>query len=292
MRDPYEKLRGVIDLHVHAGPDLFERPLTYAQIAKMARDVGYRAILFKSHFFPNMFIIEAVRENIPEVLLFGSITLNLSVGGINPEAVYSAIQLGCKEVKMPTVHSKRHIEMFGKRYPWSEKVTLGSREAKPITIIDENNKLIPEVYEILEMIANANIILGTGHLTKPEIFELVKEARRVGVKKVVITHADLDVVSLSVDEQKQLADMGAYIEHSLTPCLPHRQRLDPREIVRAIKAVGAHRCIMSSDLGQYHNPLPIEGMRMFIELMEKLGITEKEIDIMTRQNPAKLLDLE
>lgn len=292
MRNLYRKLKGIVDLHLHASSDIFERPLTYAQSAKMARDVGYRAILFKSHFFPNMFLLEAVKEMVPGIHLFGGITLNLSVGGINPEAVYAAIQLGCKEVKMPTVHSKRHVELFGKHYPWSEKVTLGSREAKPITIFNENNECIPEVYEILEMIADANIILGTAHLTKPEIFALTKEARQVGVKKVVITHADIDTVSLSVEEQKQLADMGAFIEHSLTPCLPHRQRLDPREIVHAIKETGASRCIMSSDLGQYHNPLPIEGMRMFIELMEKLGVTEEEINTMTRLNPAKLVDLE
>lgn len=292
MENPYRKLQGIVDLHIHAGPDILERPLTYAQTAKMARDVGYRAILFKSHFFPNMFLLEAVKEMVPGIHLFGSITLNLSVGGINPEAAYAAIQLGCKEVKMPTIHSKRHIELFGTQYPWSKRVTLGSREAEPITIINGNDELIPRVHEILEMIANANIILGTGHLTKPELFRLVKEARRVGVKKIVVTHADLDVVSLTVEEQKQLADMGAFIEHCITPCLPHRQRLDPRKIVRAIKETGASRCIMSSDLGQHHNPLPIEGMRMFIELMEKLGVTEEDIDKMTLLNPAKLVDLE
>lgn len=292
MENLYRKLQGIVDLHIHAGPDLLERPLTYAQTAKMAKDVGYRAILFKSHFFPNIFLLEAVKKMVPGIHLFGGVTLNLSVGGINPEAVYAAIQLGCKEVKMPTIHSKRHIELFGRHYPWSKKVTLGSREAKSVTIINENNELVPEVHQILDMIANANIILGTGHLTKPELFMLVKEARRVGVKKIVVTHADLDIVSLTVEEQKQLADMGAFIEHCITPCLPHRQRLDPREIVRAIKETGASRCIMSSDLGQHHNPLPIEGMRMFIELMEKLGVTEEEINRMTRRNPAKLVDLE
>jgi predicted metal-dependent phosphotriesterase family hydrolase len=229
---------------------------------------------------------------IPGIHLFGSITLNLSVGGINPEAVYAALQLGCKEVKMPTVHSKRHIELHGKTYPWSKKLTMSSREAKPVTIINEENELTPEAKEILEMVADADVILGTGHLSKHELFMLVKEAIRVGVKKILVTHAELDVVSLTVDEQKQLADMGAFIEHCITPCLPHRQRLDPREIVRAIKEVGANRCVLSSDLGQHHNPLPIEGMRMFIELMERLGVTEEEINIMTRENPAKLLDLE
>jgi predicted TIM-barrel fold metal-dependent hydrolase len=108
----------------------------------------------------------------------------------------------------------------------------------------------------------------------------------------LITHADLDVISASKEDQKKMAEMGAIIEHSFTPCTHLRQRLDPRVIFEAINYVGADNCVMSSDMGQPVNPIPVEGFRMFIKTMLHLGISQKDIDIMTKKNPAKLLNLE
>jgi predicted metal-dependent phosphotriesterase family hydrolase len=161
-----------------------------------------------------------------------------------------------------------------------------------ITILDEAGKPVPELREVLELVAAHDVILSTGHLSKREILVLLGEARSVGVKKVVVTHADIDTTDLTVDDQLEMAQMGAFIEHSFTPCMPMRQRLDPRMIAKAIQKVGANRCIMSSDFGQMHNPLPIEGMRMFVQHMLKCGISQEQIDIMTKYNPTKLLNLE
>lgn len=122
--------------------------------------------------------------------------------------------------------------------------------------------------------------------------KLVEEAGSAGVEKIVVTHADLDTVGISPEDQRKLANMGAYIEYCFTPCMPLRQRLDPRKIASAIKEAGANRCIMASDLGQFQNPLPVEGMQMFIYMMMKCGVSESEIDVMLKRNPAKLLDLE
>jgi hypothetical protein len=148
------------------------------------------------------------------------------------------------------------------------------------------------VVEVAELVATYDGILCTGHLTTLEMFEMIQMAKEIGIDKILVTHADLDVVSVSKEDQKKMADMGAIIEHSFTPCTHLRQRLDPRYIVEAIEYVGASRCIMSSDMGQPINPIPREGFRMFIKTMLHLGISEKEIDIMIRKNPAKLLGLE
>jgi predicted TIM-barrel fold metal-dependent hydrolase len=89
-----------------------------------------------------------------------------------------------------------------------------------------------------------------------------------------------------------MAEMGALIEHSFTPCTHLRQRLDPRVIAEAIDYVGAENCVMSSDMGQPVNPIPREGFRMFVKTMLHLGVTEDAIDVMIRENPARLLGLE
>lgn len=289
MGNPYQHLEGTIDLHVHASPDLFPRPLDETEVVRKAKEIGMRGILFKSHFTTNADRISVLRKEIPDFEVFGSVILNHAVGGINPEAVFAALNFGAKRIEMPTVDAVTHIKLFGRTYPWS-KIKLPDREG--ISIFDSQGKPVPGLKDILSLVASYDAILATGHLTKPEREYLVAEAVKAGVKKVLVTHADLDIVSVSIEDQKKLADMGAIIEHSLTPCMHLRQRLDPRKIVEAIKVVGADRCILSSDMGQPVNPLPAEGYRMFIETMMHLGIPKDEIDIMTKKNPAKLLNLD
>lgn len=284
----YEVLEGTIDLHIHAGPDLFPRPLDEIDVVRQAKDVGMRGVVLKSHFTVNADRVYSIRKQIDGIEVFGSVVLNYAVGGINPEAVFAGLNFGAKRVEMPTVDAQTQVNMFGRTYPWS-KIKLPEREG--ISIFLPDGQAVAGLKEIFSLVAAHDAILATGHLASPERKYLVSEARKAGVKKILVTHADLDIVSVSIEEQKKLADMGAYIEHSFTPCMHLRQRLDPRRIVEAIRAVGADRCVLSSDMGQPVNPIPIEGFRMFITTMLHLGISQKEIDLMTRINPANLLNL-
>ncbi len=285
---PYEILEGAVDLHIHAGPDLFPRELDEEDVARQAEEIGMRAVLFKSHFTTNADRVYMLRKRFQGVGLYGSVVLNKSVGGINPEAVFSALNLGAVRVEMPTVDSKQHIQKLGRTYPWSE---IKLPETEGITILDGKGELIPEIRKVAELVAAHDAILCTGHLTVPEMFALIEEAKEAGVKKVLVTHAELDVVSVSKEDQRRMADMGAYIEHSFTPCTHLRQRLDPRRIIEAIEYVGAERCVMSSDMGQPVNPIPREGFRMFVKTMLHLGIAQGDVDLMIKENPAKLLGI-
>lgn len=138
------------------------------------------------------------------------------------------------------------------------------------------------------------MVLATGHLSVSEAFALVDEARRKGVSKIVITHPLLKTLGayLSLEKQRRMAAKGAFIEHCFSLTMPLMGRLDPMTIVKAIRAVGAEHCIMSTDLGQAYNPTPAEGMRMMIATMLKCGLSEKEIELMIKVNPAKLLGLD
>jgi hypothetical protein len=285
---PYELLEGSIDLHIHAGPDLFPRELDEADVAQQAEEIGMNAVLFKSHFTTNADRIYMLRKRFEKTGLHSSVVLNKSVGGVNPEAVFAALNLGAVRVEMPTVDAKQHIQKLGRTYPWS-KIQLPETEG--ITILDGEGRLVPEVTQVAELVAAHDAILATGHHTIPEIYALIEEAARVGVKKILVTHADLDVVSIPKEDQRRMAEMGATIEHSFTSCTHLRQRLDPRLIVEAIDYVGAERCIMSSDMGQPVNPIPREGFRMFVKTMLHLGVSQGEVDTMIRENPARLLGI-
>jgi hypothetical protein len=161
-------------------------------------------------------------------------------------------------------------------------------------ILDSNGILLAEVKEIIQLTKEYNIVLATGHISPKEIFKLNDEARKIGFNKLVITHALQGVLmetALNLDEIKQLAQSGAYIEHSFWDWMPTMSNLDPQLIIAAIRATGAEQCIMSTDMGQIYNPPAPEGFRLFIATMLRKGLSEKEIELMVKTNPSKLLDL-
>jgi hypothetical protein len=295
----YGILEGAIDLHVHATIDLYKRPFTELEVARKAEEAGYRAILFKSHFTLNAdraFILNEVLNS--KMKVYGGIILNHAVGGINPVAAFAAIRFGAKEIKMPTIHAQNHIHASGPTYAYfDEKMPPIFTNLKGIYILDEKGKLKKEAYELLEVIKPEDIFLSTGHLSYPEVKTLVAEARRMGVERIQITHADSLYSYTTVEQQLELANMGAIIEHHLARCMPiafkgKEGRMEPEEIAYNIKKVGAERCTMGSDFGQFFNPHPVDGFRMFVRTMMKAGITEKEMDWLIRKNPARLLGLE
>jgi hypothetical protein len=63
------------------------------------------------------------------------------------------------------------------------------------------------------------------------------------------------------------------------------------DYARAIREIGPGSCILSSDLGQVGNPLPPDGLVLFFEALRKEGISQADIDLMSKTNPARALGL-
>jgi len=67
-------LQGSIDMHVHAGPDVFiERRMDALQVARLAREYGMRGIVFKSHSYLTAPMSYIVNQAVPEISTFGSL---------------------------------------------------------------------------------------------------------------------------------------------------------------------------------------------------------------------------
>jgi len=290
-----ELLQGICELHVHASPDISERPFSEIDLTRQARDAGYKAVLFKSHHAMNADRAQIIAKVIPGIQVYGGIVLNHPVGGINPQAVEAAIGFGAKEVWMPTLHAANHIKVIGvPGYPKHSLVTAAVKPRRPIqgiSILDSSGALIPEVDEILGLISDADITLGTSHLSLEESLSLVEAARKAKVRKVLITHPGWEATDWPLEALVRLVEMGGTLEYCYNTCMPHGCRLDPKKIVQGMKRVGAEHCVMASDFGQPYNPNPVDGMRQFIRVMMALGISEEEVDTMTRKNPARLLGI-
>ncbi len=279
-------LQGSIDFHVHAGPDvLIERRMDALQVARLAREYGMGGIVFKSHSYLTAPMSYIVNQAVPGISTYGSLCLEYETGGINVPVVEAAGELGARVIWMPTFSAQNT------RLALTRLLGVDFKE-KGFNILEEENKAT--VRQIFPVIKKHDMVLATGHLAPAEIFTLVTEAKQAGLTKIVITHAmcshGLDK-SLTVEDQVKLVKEGAVIEHCFLEIVSSGGRRDPAQMVQAMKLIGAEHCIMSTDFGQNDNPPPPEGMRMFIATMLKYGMTESEVELMVKVNPAGLLGL-
>jgi hypothetical protein len=275
---------------------MFARVVDALQAAEQARDAGMKAIILKNHHEGSMGKATIVKRVVEGVDVFGSIVLNYAAGGLNPFAVDSAIKLGAKVIFMPTVDARNHIQFYGvgqygKKMQLTSALPKAYEHVQGITILKEDGELDPAIAEILELIADADIALATCHLFIPEIKRLVSEANKTGVKKIIVSHVNFEVPNLPIEDQVQLAEMGAYIEHAFMSMLPPWQCLNVDQMVERIMRVGPEHCILSSDCGKITGPTPVEGLRMLFQLLLEGGISEKEIEVMSQTNPSKLLNI-
>lgn len=279
--DTMELMKGAVDIHIHIGPDPNRRRrLNAYEAAVQAKEAGMHGVVLKSHDYNTTPVAYTVQQLVPDLVVLGGLALDFEVGGLNPHAVEAAGKLGSKIIWMPTFSSENDMKK-------------NNRAGRGIFILDENGMVLPVVTEILALIKKYDMVLATGHLSTPEIFALLDEARQRQIERILITHP-LSVhvgPTLSIEEQRRMIGPGIYFEHCFTACMPNSDRLDPRKIAEAVRSIGPEHCILSTDFGQITNPPPVEGMRMYIETMRHLGITADEIVTMIKTNPARVLAL-
>jgi len=288
---PLINVEGAVDLHCHPYPDLFPRLADDFDIVRAARDAGMKAIVLKCHHENTVSRAYLVQRVIPGIRVFGGIVLNYYVGGLNPAAVEASLRLGGKEVWMPTVDAGYHAEVHGGTGGYDAQAG-GRSQATGIWIEDSDGTLRPELKEILEMVAEYGAILATAHLAPREIVALVKEARDVGVEKIVITHPYFRVPNFDLDTLEEVARLGAMPEFGYCTVSPAWQYSTVPKIVESIERIGASRCLLVSDTGQRHNPLPSEALRIFAQTVFEKGVGEDEVTRMITQNPLDLLDFD
>ena len=295
-QEAWAAIEGGYDLQVHVAPDVIARRIDDLDLAKEFLGRGLKGFVLKSHYFPTAERAAVVSKAVPGIRAMGAITLNHSVGGLNPVALELAGRSGCKIVWMPTVDAANETagrpDGTKKNLPFWAKIQLELAATgispPPITVLDESGKLSAQARTCLELIHKHNMILATGHLGKREILALVRTAKEIGLQRVLVTHAEFPSQSLTAQEQVELADLGAMIEHCFTTM--HTGKAPWEEVIDSIRKVGAERCVLSTDLGQTINPPVSDGFAMFAQTLLDAGLTGAEIHRMAAGNPAALID--
>ena len=303
------KALNVYDLHVHIGPEVVPRRYSAATLAEELAAVEMGAVV-KNHFVPTTYLVSGAAAGpatgpvvSPETLT-PSVTLNVFTGGIHVDALRNAVS-GMKAdtqqrdpdkarlmVWMPTLSAKAHLDYYGRDLDpaWgvSAEYSMRREAARALTVLAEDGSLTQECRRVLQAVAAHDYVLGTGHLSRQEIFAVVNGAVEAGVRRIVVTHAWFPANGLDLEDQVRLSRLpGVYIEHcwfvSLVDHIPMER------YVESIRAVGPAKTVLSTDGGQMvSDPIPT-AWRRFIGDLQRLGVELDDIRRMASENPRRLL---
>ncbi len=275
-----QSLAGVIDIHVHSDPDSIPRSIDAIDLARLAKQRGMRGLVLKNHYEPTASLAWIVRKEVPGIEIFGGIDLNRSVGGINPTAVERMTMMKGgwgRVVWMPTFDAENQVRF--------------SKENRPVVSVSKNGQLLPEVKEVIAIAAKHGLLLETGHSSPEEGLAIIREARRQGVEHIVVTHAMIAPVRMTIAQMRQAAGEGALIEFVYNGLIGPNREYEISDYAKAIREVGPQSCILASDLGQAANPLHPDGLAAFFTALRGAGFSQAEIDLMSKANPARALGL-
>ena len=270
-------LAGVIDFHVHSGPDSRPRSVSDLEVARIAKRAGMRGLVFKNHFTMTADRAWLAMQEVDGIEIFGGVALNHAVGGLNAEAVRQLVAFSGgrgKVVWLPTFDAEFWMTRAGDPGEFIPVMRGGRPD--------------PALGEIFDLIAEHDLVLAMGHSSPEEVVTLITEARRRGVRKILVTHG--------LGQQPSTAQLAAMVEQDaiieLVWLAVQNGEFALADYADAIRAFGASHFLLSSDLGQAMSPLHTDGLVAFMDGLRAEGISDADIDLMIRRNPARLLGLD
>lgn len=281
-------LQGAYDVHIHSNPSIYDRRQTDWELLDDAIKAQMGGIVLKSHESSTVeraFLLNEKNES--EVKVYGGIVLNQYVGGINPWAVDAALQMGGKFVWFPTISTDQHLRYFKER---ETKLFNGNPTNSTTVSITENGKITNDVIEVLHLIKEHGAVLATGHLSLNDQHLLVNTAIEVGVKKILIQHADMGISKIPLKDQKEFATLGCMIEKCYLACTSDFNDLTVKEMVGTIEDIGADSCIVGTDFGQLHNIPAIQGLNTFVTKLVENGLPETAVEKIVKNNAQSFLE--
>jgi uncharacterized protein DUF6282 len=288
-------LHGAYDLHVHINPDVIGRRISDVELARRFAELGMAGFVLKSHYVPTAERAAVVRAVVPEINTLGAIVLNNPVGGLNAVAVEIAAREGARIVWMPTTDAlneeKEHaMRPAGTKLPLWAKLQAELHERgiapPPVPVVNENGAVLSETRTVLKVIARHQLVLATGHLGRDEIFAVVDAALEEGVRHIIVTHPDYPTQNLSIEEQKELAERGVFLERCVAPS--YSGKVDWGRMFAAIRATGPQHAVLSTDMGQPANPPVEDGLGIIADRLFEAGFSDEEVHTMAVANSVLL----
>jgi Family of unknown function (DUF6282) len=279
LTDP--ALIGAVDLHAHHDPDSYPRQSDAFEIARLMKDRGLRGMVLKNHWTETGGLAYLVRKYAtPDLEVFGALSLDTPVGGMNPQAVrYLADVTGHlgRIVWMPTHDSEHEVTYL--------------KENRPFVPVSRGGKLLPETLDVIAVIAKSDLALATGHVAPEEAMMILREAKRAGVQRLIVTHPLLgpQYTDLTIDQMLEASKLGAYIEIVSGNVTRPGQTLT--RTVEAIRRIGPEMCFVSSDSGLAGGANHTDSLALAAKALRDAGFRESDLNRMFKENPARLVKL-
>jgi hypothetical protein len=287
-----EHVAGAYDLHVHVAPDVMTRRITDLELARRCRDTGLAGFVLKSHYVSTAERAAVVNAAMGEgTWAIGALTLNASTGGMNPIAVEIAAREGARVLWMPTVDAANHRATHGDLPPGSTPPMWLALQAEldaqgittdPVAVFGPDGRPLAATREVLGLAARHQLVVASGHLSARETRMLADAALEAGVRHVVATHPEFPQQDMALADQEALARDGVFLERCFTT--PYTGKYDWAEMVRNIRVTGAKATIITTDLGQPHNPPVEDGLALMADALREAGFTDQEITTMIVTN--------
>ena len=281
-------LQGVIDMHVHSNPDIRHRAYDDFELMEAGIRVGARAIVIKTHqgttvdraFLCNRHN-EIIHQGDNDFTMFGSVTMNRQMGGINPWAVESGLKLGAKVIWLSTQSARNNM-------------LKQNQDPSDCVEVVQGGKVVPELLTIFRLVKDYDVVLGTGHVSPEECFRVVEAARDAGVKKLVVTHPEWWMVGMSLEDQVRIVkDYDVILEHCFAqPMGGGKYKSNLPMNLEAVKACGYKNVMVSTDGGQVENPNWEIALEQYMQYLSDHGVGEDELRYMTHDIQAGLLGID
>lgn len=270
----------MFDLHVHSAPCLLPRRADDAETVEEYEHAGFSGCVLKGHFESTVGRAAAARSG-RSLEVLGGLVLNHAVGGLNPSAVEAALALGARIIWMPTFDARAHREAGLPPAP-------GGSRTPGISIPPADDRAEAVVRRILALVAEADAVVATGHLSASEAGWLVRAAREEGAHRLLITHASFTLPGLSAAAAAELAELGAVLEVTAYQ-LFHQPGWDAARLAAFVRDLPPERCVLSSDAGQPDTPPAPEALAVLSDALIAEGLDRDAIRSMDSDVPAALV---
>lgn len=291
--DTEEYVKDSWDIHVHAAPSLFPR---WGDAIDLVRECSQRSmagIVLKYHHGSSVEAAYLANRDFKDIRVFGGVTLNYPVGGLNPHAVDTAITLGGRVVWLPTIHALNHEKTMGRLGGFHfQKSDLALDVDRGITITDEKGKITESVKTILDLLDKKTVVLATGHISPEEIY-LLKEyvnSQKLDIR-ILINHALFRTTRLSESQIKELSDDKTWFETVYLTVSPVSDQVPVKKVAKIIGNTLNSHWIIATDSGQINNIRSPDALSSYAGMLVSEGIDRKRVTEMLKTEPKSLLDV-
>lgn len=258
----------MFDIHVHAAPDVLSRIGHDDQVAASYAAAGYSGFVLKAHHESTVGRASALHRS-SGLDVVGGIALNHAAGGINPAAVLSALSTAGRVVWFPTADAHTQESAHLPRLADLDE-RLGRRALSVPPVLAADDESAKDVALVLDLIAEHDAVLCTGHLSTEECRWLLERALDRGISRFLLTHPSYTVPDMRLQEIAELAERGAHVE--ITAYQLFRQPGMTASRLAAVARAAGPRLVLSSDAGQPDTPEPPAALEQLIAALCAQGL--------------------